>query len=922
MKRPLLAGIVVALICLGESVTFGPQPVLAAPAAQSPASDDAQIRTLLTQLERAFGGSDGDLYYELMTATSDRKRAEEFLAFEFRSGASRVVVIERDREHLNGTLPGSGYRLVVDALIEYGWRGRIATWQLDIKRIEGGGWRIADQDRLSAVVNLYRIALDTHQQFDARNLKIRAEDLDLTLIEGSVFKVEAGEALIGLVLVGKGEMRFRPSPDAERGQVKIFSGSETLETRFDAAYVQMGTITAHMDMAGLVPRAVESRDLKRAEQIFRDESVKSYTVDLADLTRDTWWLMPGADDFLAEIRTRNYDTLTYTRSSSEVEDISLFDRRRRRNIAVYSSKDKLAARGPFYNEDDLMPYDVLDYEINVTSLPERQWIEGRTKMRIRVRTAGLGQLAIRLADSLVVRSVTSELGRLYHLRVNNQNIVLVSLPGVLAKDTQLSLTIVYGGRLEPQTEDREALGQPGGQAQGQRDNPLSTVPEAMLLRIESSFLYSNRSHWYPQSTVSDYATATMQITVPASYGCVASGVASPDSPRLIKADDAPMARKVYEFTAERPLRYFSFLVTRLSRADRWTVSFEENEQAGGVRPAKTFTGAAGYPKLDLIVDANPRAVSNGRAVAERAVDVVRYYQSIIGDTPYSSLTLALIEHQTPGGHSPGHFATLYQPPAGSPLYWRNDPTFFSKYPEFFLAHEIAHQWWGQAVGWRNYHEQWLSEGFAQYFAAMYAQHFRGQEVFESVMRQVRKSAIDATLQGPVYLGYRVGHIRNNGQAFRAIVYNKGAAVLHMLRRLLGDEAFYRGIRRFYAESRYRKVGSEDLRAAMEAESGVSLSRFFERWIYGSSLPRLTFSSHVEASADGQEVVLNFKQAGDVFDVPVTVTLQYTDRDAVSIVVPVHEQTVEKRVRLAGLLRAVEVSRDDGTLAEVSRVPQS
>ena len=226
------------------------------------------------------------------------------------------------------------------------------------------------------------------------------------------------------------------------------------------------------------------------------------------------------------------------------------------------------------------------------------------------------------------------------------------------------------------------------------------------------------------------------------------------------------------------------------------------------------------------------------------------------------------------------------------------------------------------MGWRNYHEQWLSEGFAQYFAAMYAQHFRGQEVFESVMRQVRKSAIDATLQGPVYLGYRVGHIRNNGQAFRAIVYNKGAAVLHMLRRLLGDEAFYRGIRRFYAESRYRKVGSEDLRAAMEAESGVSLSRFFERWIYGSSLPRLTFSSHVEASADGQEVVLNFKQAGDVFDVPVTVTLQYTDRDAVSIVVPVHEQTVEKRVRLAGLLRAVEVSRDDGTLAEVSRVPQS
>src|SRR5262249_9136686 len=221
---------------------------------------------------------------------------------------------------------------------------------------------------------------------------------------------------------------------------------------------------------------------------------------------------------------------------------------------------------------------------------------------------------------------------------------------------------------EPQAEDREALAQPGqGQGQAQRENPLSTVPEAMLVRIESSYLYSNRSHWYPQSTVSDYATATMQITVPANYGCVASGVASPDSPRLIKADDAPTARRVYEFTAERPLRYFSFLVTRLARADRWTVSFDDGEpNAKGA--ARTFTGAAGYPKLDLIVDANPRAVSAGRAIAERAVDVVRYYQSIIGDSPYSSLTLALIEHATPGGHSPGHFATLYQPPLASPIF--------------------------------------------------------------------------------------------------------------------------------------------------------------------------------------------------------------------------------------------------------------
>src|SRR5207244_11487684 len=103
---------------------------------------------------------------------------------------------------------------------------------------------------------------------------------------------------------------------------------------------------------------------------------------------------------------------------------------------------------------------------------------------------------------------------------------------------------------------------------------------------------------------------------------------------------------------------------------------------------------------------------------------------------------------------------------------------------------------------------------------------------------MRKWAIDQSDQGPVSLGYRLGHVRNQSRVFRALVYNKGAVVLHMLRRLMGDEAFFRGIRRFYRTSRFHKAGTEDLRAAMEAEAGRPLDRFFERWIDGSALPKL------------------------------------------------------------------------------------
>ena len=112
---------------------------------------------------------------------------------------------------------------------------------------------------------------------------------------------------------------------------------------------------------------------------------------------------------------------------------------------------------------------------------------------------------------------------------------------------------------------------------------------------------------------------------------------------------------------------------------------------------------------------------------ERSAAIFAFYASLVGDVPYPSFTLALSESDLPGGHSPAYFAILNQPLPTTPYVWRNDPVSFNGYPTFFLAHELGHQWWGQAVGWKNYHEQWLSEGIAQYFAAMYAEQERGNE---------------------------------------------------------------------------------------------------------------------------------------------------------------------------------------------------
>jgi len=863
---------------------------------QNPQNVDG-IGLLLQRIERIAQSSNPEQYLELLSETADRDAARDFVSSELVPGATRVAVRERDREPLRGTLPGAGYRLSLDVFIEIGAHARSATWRLDVKRIgeeRSDAWKIAGQERLTRVENLYRLSLDPARQFDASDLKFSVEDLDLVLTEGSAFVVTSDQGPTGVVLLGRGELNFHPSPAVEKGQLKIFCGAEVLQTRFDATYIRLNPqdVAALVNLDHLTPRRVDARELRRADELFREYVPKSFAVDMSDLSRELWSIIPPGGDVIAEIHTPRYDTLTYTRSSAEPEDITFFDRKRHKNISVYASEQARRRFGRSYNEDDLAPYDVLGYDLDVTVSPDRQSLDGRARLQIRVLATAINSLTLRLAESLTVQSIVSDqFGRLLGLRVRNQNTIVINLPSVLLRDDDLFLTITYGGKLEPQREDSEAA-QGAGRPQGAPDD---TAP---AFQPERSFLYSNRSYWYPQATVTDYATASLRITVPAAFECVASGTLDEGFPSTVAGRDGGPARRVYLFTTAQPLRYLAFVVSRFVRLETVEVPLA----AGGT--------------VSLGVQVNPRQVRRGRELGERANDIIRFYDSIVGDSPYPGFTLALVESDLPGGHSPGYFAALNQPLPSTPFVWRNDPASFDDFPEFFIAHEIAHQWWGQAVGWRNYHEQWLSEGFAQYFAALYAQHRRGDETFAGVLRQFRRWGMQQSDQGPIYLGYRLGHIRGDSRVFRAVIYNKSAAVLHMLRRLVGDEPFFQGVRRFYNASRFKKAGTDDFREAMEAESGRPLQRFFEQWIYGSTLPRLKFAYRVEPGADGQRVVLHVEQLGEVFDLPLTVTLSYADKRDVQVVVPVTERVVDFPVVLTGVLRTADINRDEIPLAEI------
>lgn len=889
MKRALLLTLLLVTL-----------PATAIAGQSSSVDEDASLGAFVLAVEAALASGDPEVWKSLVSPNNHMETALAFFDHVAFGRVTRSVVRERDRLPLDGALPGEGFRLFTDVFLESGTRGRINTLRLDVRKPRGADdpqpWRILSQEVLTAVEGLHRLSLTTDPYYTATDLVITSVDLELRLT-GDVFVVDTADGVTGVVLIGDGTMRFTPAPAEERGQVRLFARDESIQSPFNAAYLRFNPVEFEQRVKPqLQPGTrLDSRTLRRAQEVFGQEAGKSFSLDLRDLSRENWSLLPQPGDFLAEVRTRRFDTLTFARSTAEAEDVTLFHRAQGRNIAAYASEMKLSARGQFFDEDDLREYDVLDYTIDVAFTPEREWLDGRAQIKLRVQAFALAALTLKLADDFTVTSITADrLGRLMFLRVRNQNNVVVNLPAPLPRDTELTLHITYSGPIRTQSLDQESVEQGSSQGVQLRADELPYVPP------EENWLFSNRSHWYPQNQVTDYATSTVRFSVPAGYKAIVSGIEAADSPVVLAAAVPGEADRVlYIYEAAQPARYLGAVVSRFEVADRAAVALDVE----GPRNSVTLT-----------IEANRRQVDRGRELLPTAAEIFQFYAALVGAVPFEAMTIAMVEHERPGGHSPAYFAVLNNPPPIRTYSHRHDPAAFSNFPEFFIAHEIAHQWWGQAVGWKNYHEQWLSEGFAQYFAALYAQQRRGEDTFRDILKQFRRWAMDQSDQGAVYLGYRLGHIKGDSRVFRAIAYNKGAAVLHMLRRWLGDDAFFRGLRRYYSENQFRKAGTDDFRRAMEAESDVPLERFFERWVYESGLPRVRYSSSVQ----GQELVVRFEQAGnDVYDVPVTVSIRYADR-TVEEVVTLTEALVEKRFPLAGNLRGVEINHDDGALGHFNR----
>ena len=186
-----------------------------------------------------------------------------------------------------------------------------------------------------------------------------------------------------------------------------------------------------------------------------------------------------------------------------------------------------------------------------------------------------------------------------------------------------------------------------------------------------------------------------------------------------------------------------------------------------------------------------------------------------------------------------------------------------------VVHEVAHQWWGDAVTEKDWDDVFLSEGFATYFTHLYTEQFEGRDAFVRNLRADIQTIVEAQKALPDQpIVHR--NLADMTKVLNRLVYQKAGWVLHMLRGTIGTDRFWAGIRDYYRRYRDRNASRDDFRLVMERAAGVPLSWFFEQWLMRPGMPSLRGSWRYDAAAKQIQIEIAQTQAGAPYRLPIEI----------------------------------------------------
>ena len=716
----------------------------------------------------------------------------------------------------------------------------------------------ADQSPHELYDALNALRLDpasTYQLVTANRIELRRGDVEIYFEEGKLaFLAPIDGRVTGFVFSGRGHALAFPRDIVEKQQMAHFLGAPVLDQVFLTAYVRFTDDAAddllhQFQTAKLAPQtdtAFASLSDPLVTQLNAPQSLRILEDRLSQNPKPYFYAaLEGVDtgpfDFLFDPQRREQILFGQSRKSGNFMYYDVW--------ASYSVPGSVPSPVAFH---------ALDYALDTTVLPDNS-LDATAAVHVRAEISGERVLTFQLSRALHAETVTGDQNKpLAYFQnegmtpqersVRGNDYLHVVLPQPSQKGQEFTIHFHYRG------------------------NVIENAGNEVLF-------VGARESWYPHlGDQADFASYDLTMRWPRHLKLVATGAKFDEQ---IAGDF-----RVGHWRSDKPLsiagfnlgEYASSSITSESR----TIDVYANRQLeqalsnrldsaspDSLPPVNIPYGLAGSRSREAMRPPPPSPADALKQLGKDIDSSIRFYEQFGGPFPFRTLSVS----QIPGSFGQGWPGLLYistfsflSPEA------QNRAGLSAAHQEAFTDivpyHEVAHQWWGNVVGWSSYRDQWIDEAIANYLALLFADSRKpsGHELrvwLERYRKQLEEkvSGSDTPVGeiGALPLGNRLNSSKSPF-GFEELIYSKGSWVIHMLREMLRqpgakdpDAKFVAFLRNISTKYAYRALSTEDLQheveavmtPAMDLEGGRSMEWFFEQWVRGTGIPhyRVEFSTH-------------------------------------------------------------------------------
>ena len=705
------------------------------------------------------------------------------------------------------------------------------------------------QQATNATYQRLREQLPGGEVYTVKNLELRRDAATFTFSSGEIaFCGLVNHKATAAVFTGEGHVHITPPTAQERHNLAILNHTEVFDESFDKVVLRFSDSTAAELQKGATSMGQESTACGKAvEQLqgFARHQLHE-NLDLR-LLEDVLSPAPG-EFFLAAIHGEKDAHLFFTIDPHGVgmvkpEEVSLVRHTDYGSIYLLAfHRAAEYAKGTASGNERNAAYSIAHEDLDVT-IEKDGFLSSLATVELRAEQEGVAVIPLDLYPTLRVSKVETDKGAaLEYVQEKKEDDpdfgVILAQP--LKKGETATLKITYGGK--------DVVFNEGG----------------------GNYYPIAREDWYPNASsgLGDYATYHMLFHVPKGLQLIATGT------KVSEKNEGKTTAS--EWKTEVPLAVVGFSLGEMEMKE------------AKVSSSLTIDAYANSEPPDMLRNLRNANLGNFSAPSMLPVELsqgqvaAQIYTNYFGALPFARIALT---QQSACNYGQSWPMLVYLPICGF-----LDPTqqhFMHLSPDdmywkVVVPHEVAHQWWGQTVGFRSYRDQWMSEGFAQTSASIFLQITEPKpDKFLEFWRQERKLITEKNPMGfrpidvgPVTMGFRLSSPRAGWDIYQNLVYPKGAFILHMIRMMMwstqdGDARFQATMHDLMESHRLQAATTEDFKAVvekhmspkMDLDGNHRMDWFFNEYVYGTDLPVYHLASQIEQNRDATSVHFALTQSG-------------------------------------------------------------